>query len=174
MALPSAGDTGCTTGLSKRVYDQLVGDTTRNGFQGNTPPAAWQDMVKAICYAVAKGVADEIAAGSEAWRYVGGAGEPAFVSPWANNGGGEPGTRFKKDAAGNVWVQVCAFGGALNSTIFSLPAGYRPSGFLHYKGTSGVADCLFTVDTVGAIKPIAVAPGGNGYVRVHLLFPADQ
>src|SRR6266540_7248587 len=60
MPLPNAGASDCSTGLAKRVYDQLVGDTTRNGFQGNTPPADWHDIIKALCYAAAKGVADEL------------------------------------------------------------------------------------------------------------------
>jgi hypothetical protein len=59
MAL-TAGAVDCSSGFSSRLYNQLIGDTTRNGFQGNTPPAAWQDMVKSICYAAAKGVTDEL------------------------------------------------------------------------------------------------------------------
>lgn len=62
MPLVEAGASDCSSGLAKRIYDQLVGDTARNGFQGNTPPADWHDMIKAICYAAAKGVADDASA----------------------------------------------------------------------------------------------------------------
>jgi hypothetical protein len=64
MPLVLAGASDCSTGLAKRVYDQLLGDTARNGLQGNTPPADWHDIIRAICYAAAKGVADEVNARS--------------------------------------------------------------------------------------------------------------
>lgn len=57
MAL-NAGNSDCTTGLSKRVYDYLVADS-RNGFSSSMS-AAQTDAVKALCYAVARGVVDEI------------------------------------------------------------------------------------------------------------------
>lgn len=53
----SAGDSGCTSGLSGSIYTALTGDSSRNGFIGNSPPADWHDMVRAICWAVANQVA---------------------------------------------------------------------------------------------------------------------
>lgn len=54
------GDANCTTGLSKRIYDYLTADS-RNGFvsplTGNP-----QGMVRALCWAMAQGVVDEIVA----------------------------------------------------------------------------------------------------------------
>jgi hypothetical protein len=60
MPRPDAGATDCSSGLAKLVYDQWLGDTTRNGLQGNAVPADWHDMVKSIAYAYAKGVADAL------------------------------------------------------------------------------------------------------------------
>ena len=56
----NAGNSGCTSGLSQRVYDYLIADA-RNGF--SSPMSSEQsDAVKALCYAVARGVVDEIQA----------------------------------------------------------------------------------------------------------------
>jgi hypothetical protein len=66
MAAIAPGPSDCSTGFSSRIYSQLIGDTSRNGFQGNAIPGDWHDMVKAICYAAAKGVADELNADSYA------------------------------------------------------------------------------------------------------------
>lgn len=59
MAL-NAGNAACTTGMSKTVYDYLVGDA-RNGFS-SPMSAAQSDAVKALCYAVARAVVYEIQA----------------------------------------------------------------------------------------------------------------
>lgn len=59
MAL-NAGNSACTSGLSQRVYDYLIADA-RNGF--SSPMSSGQtDAVKALCYAIARGVVDEIQA----------------------------------------------------------------------------------------------------------------
>ena len=56
------GDADCTMGLSKRIYDYWTTDA-RAGFAPDfaTSPGK-QGSVKAICYAVARGVVDEITA----------------------------------------------------------------------------------------------------------------
>ncbi len=54
----NAGNSGCTTGLSSRIYDYLIADS-RNGF--SSPLTSGQsDAVKALCYAIARGVVDEV------------------------------------------------------------------------------------------------------------------
>lgn len=57
MAL-NTGNSDCTTGMSKTVYDYLIGDA-RNGFSG-TMTSAQDDAVKAICYAIARAVVYEM------------------------------------------------------------------------------------------------------------------
>lgn len=54
----SAGDSDCTTGLSGRIYTYLTGDS-RNGFS-SPMTAAQSGAVKALCYAVARGVVAEV------------------------------------------------------------------------------------------------------------------
>lgn len=57
MAL-NAGDADCTSGLSKRIYDAITGDS-RNGFIDPLPDAG-RDNVRALCWAIARGVVDEL------------------------------------------------------------------------------------------------------------------
>lgn len=59
MAL-AAGDTGCTTGLSKRILDNWLADAT-GGFS-DPMPAAGLVSLKAMAFGVAKAVVDEIQA----------------------------------------------------------------------------------------------------------------
>jgi hypothetical protein len=58
----NAGDSDCTTGLSKRIYDNWKADSRAGfspDFDTNVPA---QGSVKSICWAIAKGVVDEIKA----------------------------------------------------------------------------------------------------------------
>ncbi len=52
------GNTDCTTGLSKLVYDNWTGDA-RSGLVKPLTGAA-QNSVRALCYAVASAVADAV------------------------------------------------------------------------------------------------------------------
>ncbi len=97
---------------------------------------------------------------------------PAFNSPWVNIGGAEPPTRFKKNPDGVVYVQMAAQGGTLNSTIFTLPTGYRPGYTLYFKGESSTSDMLATIDSAGAVKVVATA--GGTLERLNASFPADS
>jgi hypothetical protein len=57
------GDRACTSGLSKRLYDNWTTDSgnvpNKSGLSDPLEGAA-QECVKALCYAVAKAVVDEI------------------------------------------------------------------------------------------------------------------
>ena len=65
-------------------------------------------------------------AANEAWRVVGAAGQPAFSGSWSNYGSGYTGARFKKDKENTVFIEGLVQGGS--GTIFTLPAGYTPTG----------------------------------------------
>jgi hypothetical protein len=54
------GDADCTSGLSKRIFDNLTGDS-RAGFVSPLAGAAL-GSVKALCWATAQAVVDEIQA----------------------------------------------------------------------------------------------------------------
>lgn len=59
MAL-DAGNAACSTGLSKRIFDALVADSSA-GFSGS-PTTAQTNSVKALAHDIALGVVAEIAA----------------------------------------------------------------------------------------------------------------
>ncbi len=54
----NAGAADCSSGMAKTIYDYLTGDS-RNGFSGSMT-AAQSDAVKALCYAIARGVVYEL------------------------------------------------------------------------------------------------------------------
>lgn len=62
------------------------------------------------------------------WHYVGDPGEPIFENGWSNLGSGWGPARFRKDAAGTVWVEGTVARGTAGTTIFTLPPAYRMSG----------------------------------------------
>jgi microcystin-dependent protein len=72
----------------------------------------------------------------EPWRIVGAAGEPGFESGFRNYGATWGGAGFRKWPDGKVTLSGLVAGGAADSVVFTLPAGYRPPG-----------DLIFAVDT---------------------------
>lgn len=58
-------------------------------------------------------------------RLVGAGTNPAFQNSWVNFGGGFQAAGFYKDR-GRVYLQGFIDGGAASTTVFTLPAGYRP------------------------------------------------
>ena len=60
MANMHGGDSTCTAGLSKKIYDNWKGDA-RSGMVDLDDPAqsAAKDSVQAICWAIAKAVVDQ-------------------------------------------------------------------------------------------------------------------
>jgi hypothetical protein len=66
----NAGNSDCTSGLAKRIYDFWVADS-RSGLVSPLTGDA-QGSVRAMCYAIARAVAAEIAANAEVTTTVGG------------------------------------------------------------------------------------------------------
>ena len=62
MAL-NKGDAACTSGLSQRIFDQWRNDPAA-GFSPSMTPEQL-NMLKTLCWAVAKGVVDEIVANAQ-------------------------------------------------------------------------------------------------------------
>jgi hypothetical protein len=63
----------------------------------------------------------------EAWHLVGNPGEPAFQNGWNNTGASFSTAAYFKDLEGIVHLRGSVTAG-ISQTIFTLPAGYRPSG----------------------------------------------
>lgn len=82
---------------------------------------------------------------------VGDSGEPAFQNSWVNYDTATfHGARFWKDPLDIVHLEGLVKSGTIGTTIFALPAGYRPSN-----------GHLFIVNSNSAVGRVDVAPTGN-------------
>lgn len=147
MALLDAGDPGCTTGIAKRIYDQLTADV-RNGFSAPLS-AAQEDAVKSICYAAAKGVADEVNAdGGLGGGGLSGAGADGRFARWLAGALTDSGLFL--DGAGRLSLPVgLAFPGG--STLDAAPAagvsgGGTTGNIPQWTGPSALGDSEISVD----------------------------
>ena len=114
----------------------------------------------------------------EGWHEVGAPGEPGFQNGSHNLGGSTETVAFYKDREGVVHLKGFVTGAAFNTTIFQLPAGYRPASGKIVLFPAICSDCQqpFTVTggATGTIRPttegIAVigpslSPGDDGAVQ---------
>lgn len=87
---------------------------------------------------------------SEAWHVVGAAGEPAFENGWA---AGVVAPAFYKDPAGIVWLRGNANGTTINTTVWTLPVGYRPAeSILPFAVDAGNAFAVCQVTDTGIVR----------------------
>jgi hypothetical protein len=99
--------------------------------------------------AIAQGVRC-YASDREVKRVVGaGAPAPAFTNSWANIGSGSPVAQYWFDRRGNVRLQGRISAGAIGSSAFTLPVGYRPS-----------VTMVFAVSSNGAFGEVVIQPTG--------------
>jgi hypothetical protein len=86
------------------------------------------------------------------WHAIGAAGEPAFQNSWANAAGSAP-VAFRKDPSGVVHLHGGTANGTNNTTILTLPAGYRPPStrFFVVLGDAGAAGNYVSIDPNGVI-----------------------
>lgn len=100
----------------------------------------------------------------EAFKLVGGTGNPAFQNSWANFGSSNEQAGFARDPWGVVHLVGAVKSGtvAANSTgtIFQLPAGYRPQYPAIFAVASNGAFGLVTVQVDGSVR---AEVGNNTY-----------
>lgn len=116
---------------------------------------------------------------AESQHIVGAPGEPAFQNGWAHLDAADVtwrAAKFQRDAAGMVTLTGVVYNGTgatgvvATSTIFTLPAGYRPTGsateiFGQQLATVGYA--RIDVNALGQVYLNAYGGGGaNGYVTL--------
>lgn len=107
------------------------------------------------------------------WHAVGGAGEPAFENSWVNLGAGYDSAGFAKDAIGRVWIKGMAKDGN-PTTVFTLPAGYRPSATITLPiETSANVIGKLTISAAGAVDVHLLGAGTNGWATITCVFQAD-
>lgn len=115
------------------------------------------------------------------YHIVGQPGEPAFQNGWSNYGGVWRGAVFRK-ASGIVKVEGLILhlaGNVANSTIFTLPAGYRPQDHLMFAsvGYNGAAETPTRLDVYGTGEVVAspnIATGSGYFTLANISFPAES
>jgi hypothetical protein len=90
---------------------------------------------------------------SELPRFVGTAGNPVFTASWVNFGAPRGNICFWKDRLGFVHLAGTAKTGTLTSTMFNLPAGYRPLANEYFAVSSNGAYGECYVDSTGNVVP---------------------
>jgi len=149
--------------MAFEVKDWRNADSATGGGDESTPlsAAALEDMEQRL--------SDYIGA-DEAWI------APSLGANWSNWGGAQLPARYKKTRSGLVFIQgvVKSSVGTDTSTIFTLPAGYRPAGGqLLFVTTLNSAMGAIVVETTGVVK-VSVGTGTTGPVSLNLpCFPAE-
>jgi hypothetical protein len=115
----------------------------------------------------------------EARRVVGQPGQPGFASPWTTSTGFDV-PSFWKDRDGVVHLEGNSFhAGGPNTTfetIFTLPAGYRPTDDLRFPVTTGVAGSSTTLRVApdGDVSPEEANISGAAITLDGVTFRAEQ
>lgn len=93
------------------------------------------------------------------WIYVGDLTNPEaplFENGWVNASiVGMPDMRFYLDKHGRVHIEGAVSGGALGSTIFTLPVNYRPGKSQRYAQAGADGVTFIQVDPTGEVTQIA-------------------
>lgn len=102
---------------------------------------------------------------------------PTFLNGWTNFGSGYASVQYGKDHFGVVHIRGVAKSGTLGSTIFTLPAGWRPAaastGRASFPTVTLVGAANIQIDNTGAV--IAPTPAStNAFLPLAgINFPAD-
>lgn len=91
----------------------------------------------------------------EASHLVGVSGEVAFDGTWVNFGGSNEPARYWKDYTEIVHLGGIVKSGAIGTTIFTLPAGYRPQYAMIYPVSSNNLFGVLTVNPDGTVVATA-------------------
>lgn len=94
-----------------------------------------------------------------------------FLGAWVNFGGAFTGAAYTKDTSNRVHVRGMVKNGALGTSVFTLPVGYRPSGTLVFAQMAN-PDALIRVDvtSAGAVIPQTTGAATNVYVALNFSF----
>jgi hypothetical protein len=94
---------------------------------------------------------------------VGGSGEPAFQNAWVNFGAGFRAAGFFKDGTNTVHVTGVVKTGVVNTAIFTLPSGFRPSASIIFAICSNSLFGYVQVDSTG---DVTVKVGSNVFAAL--------
>lgn len=109
------------------------------------------------------------------WTVVGsGGGAPAFQNSWVNVGGAFTTARFYKDADDIVHLEGLVSSGTQDTTVFNLPAGFRPANTLLFSTWAFSAACRLDINAAGDVFT-NTCNGGPTYLSFGgITFPAEQ
>lgn len=80
-----------------------------------------------------------------------------FVNSWVNAGGGIATVQYYKDLSNRVWLKGSMGSGTLNTTAFTLPAGYRPTTAHIFPAYANGAFGYVTVAATGDVQVFAAS-----------------
>lgn len=84
-------------------------------------------------------------------NFVGGTGNAVFAGTWVNFGGTNESAQYYKDPFGRVYLGGVVKAGTIGTTIFTLPAGYRPEEAKIFAVASNGAFGICTVNPDGTV-----------------------
>lgn len=97
---------------------------------------------------------------------------PAFTNSWVNYGGAFATAAYLRDRQGFVHLRGTVKSGTAASSIFTLPAGYRPAADRLFPIAAALAVHYVTVASTGTVTPSAGA--GNAIVALDgIVFRAE-
>ena len=99
---------------------------------------------------------------------------PPFSNGWVNYGGASywQGAGYALDGAGRVQLTGLISSGALSNPMVTLPAGYRPSDYMHILNDAANAGTHFSIDSSGNVQNKGYS---NGYESLQEMFyPAGR
>ena len=88
---------------------------------------------------------------------------PTLGNSWVNFGAPYQVARYRK-VSGWVSLEGSIKNGTTSTTIFTLPAGYRPGDAQQFLGVSNAFTARIRVDNTGTVQVDAYATGGNNAV----------
>lgn len=110
------------------------------------------------------------------WIFIGDTGAPAFENSWqdydgSTSGGGYGSSRFRK-INGIVYMEGLVTSGTVGTTIFTLPVGYRPYGYLiNFPLSSGFPNARMDVRHTGEV---ICNTGSNSWLSIWCSFVASN
>lgn len=96
---------------------------------------------------------------------------PSYQNGWVDYGAGGYSPVEYRRRDGITYIEGLAKNGTVNSTIFTLPVGFRPARKIRFVVDSNVGYNYIDIDTGGVVFPAGAA--ANGWVSLSCSFPAD-